>query len=389
MYKYSLFLAFVFSIISINETIGQTKSINYNVQTNLLNEGVPIPAEEPFIVKGVLPSNIHFVKLDIYKNKKKKNPDYKSEWKRAFNFAANEYELLVNNPLHSNDDFIFVFSYYTKASIPQLKMLQQALHNSADAFIDANYEARSNGIISHYSKQVVKNNLNTIVNEGASSFKQFSGIPFNGFSDIVSLKIDKLQKARLRNARFNVFGLGTKNAETKAAYAAQLIKELKDLVKSEIDQYLSDNMLVLVDIREVKVSTEKTFSSLPLNIGYGALYFGGGTQNLDYASSPYLGMSLHLGNQVFTRFLGNASISTGVMLNNMSNNNGELVSGPIVDRPIYLALGYRALRIFRFNAGTAVATTNAPGANSQTLHAYAFFGLSLEINLWLGFNKRK
>src|SRR5690606_27132574 len=134
--------------------------------------------------------------------------------------------------------------------------------------------------------------------------------------------------------------------------------------------------------------TEKKPFHLPLNVGYSGTYFSGDFNNLEYDTAPFVGLSFPLGNRKFTKFLGNASLSTGVLLNNLVNGQNQEISGPLIGRPIYAGLGYTMFRVLRFNAG-AVLTSSESNNDTENLSFYPFVGFSLEFNLWLGFNSKK
>jgi len=205
---------------------------------------------------------------------------------------------------------------------------------------------------------------------------------------MVKIKIEQFQGVKLKGARFNLLSKNPDpDNEGQAQYTAQLKKELIDLLHAEVDQYLRANLLMLVDIRELEnYPTEKKPFYLPLNLGYAGTYFSGGFNNLDYGTSAFAGISVPLGNKSFTRFLGNASVSTGVFFSNMQDSNQTEISGPLVGRPVYVGLGYRIFRILRFNAGT-VLTSSDVNANIENITLYPFIGFSVEFNLWLGLDK--
>ncbi|EPR70816.1 hypothetical protein [Cyclobacterium qasimii] len=141
---------------------------------------------------------------------------------------------------------------------------------------------------------------------------------------------------------------------------------------------------MLVDIREIdNYPTDKKPHYLPINIGYAGTYFGGGFNDLEYGTSAFAGISLPLGNKNFTKFLGNASISTGVFFSNMTDGNQTEISGPLIGRPSYIGLGYSIFRILRFNAG-AVLTSSSVNSNLENVTLYPFVGFSAEFNIWLG-----
>ena len=91
-----------------------------------------------------------------------------------------------------------------------------------------------------------------------------------------------------------------------------------------------------------------------------------------------------------SRFVSNSSISAGIFLNNVEDQFGKEVTGPLVGRPIYGAYGYRLFRMVRLNAGAAVlqkATIDAQQLDINKIYLSPFVGVSLEINLWLGLER--
>lgn len=379
----------IFIICHIGTIVSQSKTIDYSLLDNKINSGLAIPAEESFTLKGILPGDVVLVKTNVFRDRIKNNPDYSYQWKKPFDYKVKEFNIYVSDLLRGNEKYIFVFEFYRKASVAQIRTLQQAVHNNLEAYIDANYSIEKRGLVSLSARNVIKTNLSRIVIEGSGNFKHYLPNEFNGFSDIVGLKIDELHNMRLKNAKFNIIKT-KKEVNVQAACGEKLLDELKALVKSEVDQYLNSDMLVLVEVKEVDAQTEKTINYLPINVGYSGVYFSGNNQNSDYGRSPYLGLSIPLANQTFKKFLGSSSLSAGFMLSNMSNQAGETVSGPVVGRPIYVALGYKMLKVMRFNAGAVLTSTETATAMGmmERIQVYPFVGISLEMNFWVGFNKR-
>jgi hypothetical protein len=81
-----------------------------------------------------------------------------------------------------------------------------------------------------------------------------------------------------------------------------------------------------------------------------------------------------------------------VFIQNLDFDDDNEATGPLVKRPIYLALGYRALPFVRVHAGAAVLqssleSTSISDFNLDRVYVRPFIGLSLELNLWLGLNR--
>jgi hypothetical protein len=226
------------------------------------------------------------------------------------------------------------------------------------------------------------------VEDALEDYRHFLGRDFKGFSEIVRQKLEQKDRLKLNKARFNIIGRN-KQDNDKATYAAQYISELVEVVQNESDQYLDNSLLSLVDIRTVSnYPTERKPGTLPLNFGYGTIPIKRSLASTEYLHGPYAGLSLPLGNKTFAKFLGNASFSTGVFIQNFESSQGDQIEGQIIGLPIYAGLGYKVFRVFRFNVG-AVSLNMNNGAGVSQHHIQPFAGISLEFNIWMGLNNRR
>ncbi|WP_194774670.1 hypothetical protein [Pararhodonellum marinum] len=367
----------------------QIQTVTFDVVQNTINAGVPLPSEEPFYIRGLLPEGIAMVKVKVLRQGKSPNSANEYTWKTPFNYEVNNYELFISDPLRSGDNYSLEFSFYQRADEDQVQALKDALRQNLRGYVRSNLGVTRRGITVLSSDKEMIENLNLIVREGTSYYLHFINKEWPGFSDIVVQKLKQKNDLKMKNARFNILGKNKDNVDDdRAVYGDQYINELTQLIEAEVDQFLSFDMLSLVDVREMEnYPTEKKQLTLPLNVGYGGIAFNTDFNNLDSDTGPYVGLSLPLGNRTFRRFLGNASISTGIFLINMENSAGDTVSGPVVGRPIYAGLGYTIFRIIRFNAGAALTSTSGVNSNAD-IAIHPFVGFSLEFNLWLGFNNK-
>ncbi|GGZ41536.1 hypothetical protein GCM10007049_38570 [Echinicola pacifica] len=368
----------------------QIESVYFDVVNNQINEGNPLPSEEIFYIKGIIPNGITYVEAKVYLSSKSESKAKNYSWKQPFDFEVNQYEMLVGDPLRSNDNYTIALYYYQRADTTQMQMLKGAIHHNLEAYIRANLEINKGKIKSYNTDKVMINQLNEIVNEGVANYSHFIQQDFRGFSDIVTQKLDQREEIKLKKAKFNILGRKEKEHDNeRAVYAAQYVDELIALLNNETDQYLADNMFALVDIREIKrYPTEKKAVSIPLNFGYGGFAMKRSFSDTEYFNGMYAGVSLPLGNTTFTKFLGNASFSTGVFLQNFESNNGTKLSGPFVNLPIYAGLGYKLFRVFRFNAGLVGVTSENQVTFKEEFQLQPYAGFSLEFNLWLGLDKK-
>lgn len=380
-------ILFFLSLLSL-PAMAQDQSISFSPERNQINGGRPLPSEAPFYIQGSLPVGIKRVELKIFKSKKNENLADSYSWKAAYRSDPQNYEVFVAYPLRSSENYTLRFYYYSQADSNEMAALQGALHTNLESYVNANFIANKRGISALTNPKAMLTHLDQVVLQGMQNYTHPLEQEFQGFSDMVKIKIEQFQGVKLKGARFNLLSKNPDpDNEGQAQYTAQLKKELIDLLHAEVDQYLRANLLMLVDIRELEnYPTEKKPFYLPLNLGYAGTYFSGGFNNLDYGTSAFAGISVPLGNKSFTRFLGNASVSTGVFFSNMQDSNQTEISGPLVGRPVYVGLGYRIFRILRFNAGT-VLTSSDVNANIENITLYPFIGFSVEFNLWLGLNK--
>ncbi|GAB2615760.1 hypothetical protein [Belliella aquatica] len=377
------------ALIISNHVLGQIKSVNFDVVTNQINSGVPLPSEEPFYIKGTLPTNIKFVKVKVNRPGKSDKQAEEYVWKTAFDFQVSQYELFVATPLKSNTEYNLEFSYYENANEEQMDEVKSALNKNLESYINANLEVASGGIKSYSNDQVMIAQMNQIVENGLLDYRHFLGRDFPGFSDLVKQKLDQKDKLKLRRARFNILGRNEEDNE-KAVYANAYIDELVGTVQNEVDQFLARSLIALVDERIVNAyPTEKKPHTLPLNFGYGAFAVKRTLSSTEYFNGPYVGLSFPLGNKTFQKFLGNASISTGVFLQNFESKSGNQISGPLVNLPIYAGLGYKIFNVMRFNAGAVMINMEEVNSGSNTNYIQPYVGLSLEFNLWVGLNNRR
>ncbi|MEB2775176.1 hypothetical protein SYJ56_07645 [Algoriphagus sp. D3-2-R+10] len=367
----------------------QVTTVNLDLISSRLNGGKPLPAEEEFYIHGAIPEKIEMVKLLIYPTKKTSKSGYTYFWKSPFGYKDLSYQVFVADPLRSSTDYHLEFGYYQRAGADQIEEVRMLIHQNIKTYLGTVTTIKRGGISFSESDQLLLNNLTRIVDQGAYYFELPNGDKFPGFSDITRAKLEQRGKLKMGKAKFNIIGRN-KEDNVRAVYANEYLTELENILFSEVDQYLSPNMLVRVDETVFqKYATEKTDNSLPINVGYGAISLSKGIPDQEFVMSPYAGFSFPLGNRTFTRFMNNMSISTGFFLSgDMKNQLDEKISGPVLDRPIYVGLGYNFFRFIRLNAGgTFITTEQLGGTRKESFQP--FVGVSAEFNIWLGIGSKK
>lgn len=364
-------------------------SINLDLIQNKLNGGLPLPSEEKFYVQGAIPSSIELVKIEIYPSKKSKKSGYTYFWKTPFGYNELAFRVLIEDPLRSNDDYHVEIGFYQKAGVDEVRELRELIHTNLSTYLTTITSVKKGGIHMEDSDEQIISNLSKIVTRGAYYFEMPTAVPFPGFSDLTLKKLEQRKKLKMGKAKYNVAGLGDGD-NARGAYARQYLDELEAIIFAEVDQYFSTNLLARVDEKKFQnYPTEKKANSIPINVGYGALSLSKNLPQQEFVHSPYVGVSFPLGNRTFARFMSNMSLSTGLFVSgNMENSLGEKISGPALDRPVYIGLGYSFFRFIRLNAGgTFITTEQLDGTMNNGFQP--FIGVSAEFRIWLGIGNKK
>jgi hypothetical protein len=288
-----------------------------------------------------------------------------------------------------------VLNYYSKISSEQQQQLVKQIDAALGAYLDQSYQVERSSIAMQQHPRTMRSNLNAIVQQGLALHRNQINYAFIGFSDLVYQKIAQMGELKLRKARFNIFAKKDENTKSvQLRYAQEQIAALKLMVSQEVAQYAGVQLYALTDSKKIiNYTTEKTKNALAINVGYGGVYNAGTFDNLSYDTAPYAGISIPFGKAPFaSAFWARTSISTGVFLQNFKFNTANITTGPLVQRPVFLALGYRALPFIRLNAGATVLQDKLTGSTStdmnlDKIYIRPFVGLSLEINLWLNLNR--
>lgn len=383
--------AFFFAALSIS---AQNRTLQYDYSNNRFGHNQPLPAEEPWTVSGQLPEGMSMVEVSIYQSPDlTEKPIYSSEYRLSAGTESSQFTIPINKNLRGNEEYTVTISYFKRASDGEVERLREMVVNSLRAYIDLSTVADRNDINLTKHPKLMIQDLDQIVSDGLALYRSNVGNEFPGFSQIVYDKLEQIDNMTLRKAKFNVFSSDDdpSEREKRVQYFKENITQLVNLVDRETSQYLGYNFFVLDQVRVMKdYKTEKTRNVIPINLGYAAVFNQDDFKDLDgfsdsqYGGSPMLGLSVPLGNPYLSnKFWSNSSISGGVLLQNIDFGNREL-TGPVIDRPLYLAYGYKTAYFIRLNVGTAILTEKG---GSNKIEFSPFIGISAEINLWLGLSR--
>lgn len=367
----------------------QFESVNYDYEKNWFGQNQLLPAETPWIVNGAVPENIELVEIGVFASTRlDKDALDISTWNKPIGADASEFYVPINYSLRGNTEYTIQINYYRKTSAAELSELRRQVDEAANSLLDLNIVSNKNSIDLQKNPKLIKQDLDKLVGDGLLLYRNELQIAFPGFSQLITDQLENLEQLRLKDGRFNVLKKEeNKENDERVLYFKQQVDNLKALVDREINQYLSFNFYTLESSRLVKnYKTERTRNELSLNAGFGGIYDGGDVENLSYAGAPFVGISFPLANPNLSgKFWSNSAISAGVFLRDFEFDDNTDFSGPLIDRPFYLAYGYRVLYFLRLNAGATI-LENADGTGD--VFARPFVGLSLELNVWLGLGKK-
>ncbi|REK51809.1 MAG: hypothetical protein DWQ48_00100 [Bacteroidetes bacterium] len=391
--RIKLLLLAAMTVLHLN-ALGQYETVVFNYDKSYFNEGRLLPAEQKFMVTGEIPRDVQIVELKIFQTDDiNSRPVHSALWKRHPSNTRNTFTIPVNYSLRGNEKYTFLINYYKPASAKAQESLLSQLSETINGYVDQSFIIEKTEMTMRKHPRMMASDLNSIINEGLYFYRNRINFEYHGLSDIVLDKLYQIRTLNLKKARFNVFSKKDSDPENlKLRYAREQLEVLKELIHKEISQYANMNLLVVADSRKVSdYATEKTRNVLSVNLGYAGVYNEGNVDDFSSAGGLFAGVSLPLGKAAFTSpFWSKTSISVGVFIDNLEFSKNDIATGPIVDRPLYFGLGYKALPFIRLNAGMAVLQSPSAGSSFSDfdkVYLRPFVGLSLEFDLWIGLNK--
>lgn len=365
----------------------QYSTLVLNYEKSCFGENEPLPARKNFVITGVANPNIPYVEVAIFEDKHKEEdaPVYATFWKRDLNSNSPKFTVPINQHLREGKSYDVLIKYYRVATEGEQTVLKSNLYKTLDAYVDQSYKLSNSKIDFEKSSKKTVADLNEIVTIGMSQYRHRTSFAFTTFSDVVTMKIDQIESQSLKNIS-EANAANGKDAGTRVLFRDRLMKELKEMLHTEVSQYLNRELYIMVDDKLIDdYPTEEIQNSLPVNIGYGGALLNTDFDAFNYAAAPYLGLSFPFGKEGSqSKFLQRSSLSFGVLLDqSLFDTDNVGYTGPIFNVPVYGALGYRAFRFIRVNAGVTV----LEDVTTSNIQVYPFVGISAELNLSLSLAK--
>jgi hypothetical protein len=382
-----LFLSLTFFATLTFKANAQYETLILDYEKSCFGQNEPLPSNKNFVITGVANTNIPYIEVAIYdgKHKEGNEPVYETFWKRDLNSQSPKFTVSINQHLRENKAYDVLIKYYRVATIGEAEGLQTNLTNTLDAYIEQSYKLSNSNIDFNKSPKKTIMDLNEIVITGMSQYRHRTRFSFESFSDVVEMKIEQIEKQSLKSVS-NANAANGDDAGTRVIFRDKLLTELKDMIHTEVGQYLNRELYIMIDDKYIEdYPTEELQNSLPVNIGYGGALLSTDFNNFNYTAGPYLGLSFPFGKEGSqSKFLQRSSLSFGVILDqNLFDQDNVAYRGPIFGVPVYGALGYRAFRFIRINAGVTV----LENVTSSNINVYPFIGISAELNLSLSLAK--
>lgn len=359
----------------------QYKTMTLNYEKSCFGENEPLPARSNFIISGVANNNIPFVEVSIYTDKgiEDSEPIYATFWKRDLNSNSLKFSVPINFSLREGKEYDVLIQYFRQTDKSERDSLQRSLHQMLSAYVDQAFKISSKEMGLVNSNRQTINDLNKIVKAGLSNYRTRTSMQFTSFSDIVKLKLKQLDDLKLSD--------GSKEDEkaSRLAFRDKMLAELKNLLQTETNQYLTADLSIMVDDKYIDdYPTEKLQNYLPINVGYGGGILNSDFNNFNYGAAPYVGLSFPFGKEGGRSvFWSKTSLSVGAFVSNITDQNNVEYTGPIFKIPVYAALGYRAYRFVRVNAGATIFENTA----TNNLQVVPFIGISAEFNVSINLAK--
>ena len=389
MKKYTLALAAAWGIFALANA--QYATVNYDYEMNRFGENEPLPAEQSILFTGSIPANVDIVEISVFnaKGQDRRDPLATANWKRPFDREGNNFNVPLNYKLQASKEYDLLVGFYRTIGKEEQSEVYRQLTANLDAYLDQTFSVKKNSIkLTRNTRQVISD-MNDIVNTGLKNYRSRTFWGFEGFSDIVRQKLGGVEKADLSKAQY-IFATGEKD-EQRRLYREQLTNELKQLVHSEVKFLMNSEMAIIVDRRYVDdYETEKRSTFFALNAGYGGVWLSDKLDNKSsFGDAPYLGIGFPLSTSTIApKFFRNASLTLGIFTKNFENEEGDKISGPIVNRPLYAGLDYKLFSFVRFNAGAALLEQQGNnGSGNNKIFVRPFIGLSAKVNISLGLDK--
>lgn len=356
--------------------IAQYKTVNLDFESTYIGDNNPLPAETNILFSGSIPSYIDRIELNIMPAKAKANFLHSAVWQRPLDNKDKTYSLPVNYKFRSSSNYDIEVLYFQALGKGQRTDLIQTLSSRLQLFLETQLTQESNAIDWESKPKRLLKDMNALLRADLQNYRTGIAAPARELSGLVALQMEKMAKIRTRDSISRI-----RLAEEQVL--------LVQLIKDELNQMLPAPLYKVADARLLEdCPTESKQGALAVNAGYGGVYFSGDlSEDLDYDTAPFVGLSFPLGNSAFApRFFSNTYLGFGVFLKDFENAEQQKLTGPITGLPIYASLDYKLFQFVYLNLG-ATLLEETTASDRQELFVRPFIGLSAKVNLSVQFER--
>lgn len=368
----------------------QERVVKIDFESGAFYNSPSIPFSEPFVINGEAGKDIEFVKVNIY-YEGGRTLLHSFAWNRNERNPSETFSIVVPAILKSGTKYDFEITTYKLLSPNQKELLFKNLEERIYFFLQNNINFDGKNVSINKPNDVYKD-LKKLIRESLKYQETKNTIDYQAPSSLV---LEELKNQS--NYRFGVFFKHTSTVERDTIaneMIANKVDHLARLIISELTPYFNSQLVQHYRQLIVKsVSTDKEPFSLPVNVGIYAWNKNITINNLSVNNTNFTygaGLTIPFSNK--NRFVAKSKIfdsfgySLGVLFKPVKDANGTELITPGVNLPVYTGLGFRVLKVIRFNAGIIVLGEKGL-QDFSNLVVVPTAGIALELNLWMGVKK--
>lgn len=365
--KKPLWLVLIITLCTLSAQ-AQYQKITLDFGQTYLGEGQQLPAETYLLFSGAIPKNIQQVELNIYpsKGRDNKKPLYKGDWKRPLDNQEKTYAVPANYKLRADNYYDIELLFFEQLSSSERTDLLNGLEEKSLLLLESYWEEDK----WDKNPKKVSESLEDFLAKELEAYRQNTPVRKQEVSPALALYLDRLEE---------------KDRDSTSTWPDQ---GLLDMLRAELMGFVPATITKAVDSRYLDdCPTEDTKKGFSVSVGYAGVYLDGQLDDdFDYATSPYAGVSFPLGNSAFApKFLSNTYLGFGVFFNDLEEQDGGELTGPVIGRPIYASLDYKLFQFVYLSAGaTLLEDSSADGSN---VFIRPFIGVNAKVNIALALEK--
>ena len=358
----------------------QRETVFYDFAKNSFGDFADVPSEENLLITGALPPGTEVVEVSVFDEADDDVDDdiYTGQWMSTGVTGQRDFAVPINYRLRPGDDYTFVLRFFNGVTDESRTELYRQVRSSVEAYLNLNYEVDGGELELSRSPRKLRREMDAIVMQSMSRYRITSPDPFDGFSDIVLQQLEQLDGASIEGSDVS------KDSQIRA---------LMNLLDGELRSMLNQEIVMLKYERTVAdVEAEDKPGYFSIVGGYGAAYFDGDFDDLEYGDGAFVGLGFPFSaTKVAPKILRNAELSVGVFVNDF-DVEGRTWTGPIVNRPFFVGLDYKLFSFVRFNAGAVILEPDDENQSTiddldNDIRIRPFVGLSAKLNLTLTLDK--